>query len=59
MAFFIWLLLSLRGWDIWSVWYGIGTSVVTGLILSIFIATRVSAKEIGGLWGPAPVQTNI
>jgi len=59
VAFFIWLFLSLRGWDIWSVWYGIGTSVVTGLILSILIATRVSAKEIGGLWGPAPVQTNI
>jgi Na+-driven multidrug efflux pump len=57
VAFFVWLFLTLRGWDIWSVWYGIGTSVVTGLMLSALIATRVSAKEIGGLWVPAPVQT--
>ena len=57
VAFFVWLFLTLHGWDIWSVWYGIGTSVVTGLMLSALIATRVSAKEIGGLWVPAPAQT--
>ena len=54
VAFFVWLFLTLRGWDIWSVWFGIGTSVVTGLILSILIATAVSAKEIGGLWRGVP-----
>ncbi len=54
VAFFVWLFLFLRGWDIWSVWFGIGTSVVTGLILSILIASAVSAKEIGGLWRGVP-----
>ncbi|MGI9390123.1 MAG: MATE family efflux transporter [Boseongicola sp.] len=54
VAFFVWLFLTLRGWDIWSVWFGIGTSVVTGLILSILIASAVAAKEIGGLWRGAP-----
>ena len=50
VAFFIWVFLTLRGLDIWSVWFGIGTSVVSGLALSLLIATMVSRKEIGGLW---------
>ena len=50
VAFFVWLFLSVRGWDIWSVWFGIGTSVLSGLVLSLVIATFVSRKEIGGLW---------
>ena len=50
VAFFVWLFLTLRGWDIWSVWFGIGTSVVSGLVLSLIIATLVSRKEVGGLW---------
>ncbi|NNE81239.1 MAG: MATE family efflux transporter [Silicimonas sp.] len=58
VAFFVWLYLTFRGWDIWSVWFGIGTSVVTGLILSLIIASRVSAKEIGGLRSAAPAQAS-
>ncbi|MCG6902307.1 MAG: MATE family efflux transporter [Rhodobacter sp.] len=54
VAFFVWLFLTYRGWDIWSVWFGIGTSVLTGFALSALIATRVSMREIGGLTAPAP-----
>lgn len=56
VAFFVWAFLMLRGWDIWSVWFGIGTSVVTGLILSLWIAGWVAAKEIGGLRAPAQAK---
>ncbi|MDH5531146.1 MAG: MATE family efflux transporter, partial [Paracoccaceae bacterium] len=50
VAFFVWLYLTLFGWDIWHVWYGIGTSVVSGLLLSVLIAHNVAGREIGGLW---------
>ena len=50
VAFFVWLYLTLFGWDIWHVWYGVGTSVVSGLILSVLIANHVAKREIGGLW---------
>lgn len=50
VAFFVWLYLTLFGWDIWHVWYGVGTSVVSGLILSVLIATYVAKREINGLW---------
>lgn len=49
VAFFVWLFLTLRGFDLWSVWFGIGTSVVSGLILSVTIAVLVARKEMGGL----------
>ena len=52
VAFFVWLFLTLRGFDLWSVWYGVGTSVVSGLILSATIAVLVSRKEMGGLVRP-------
>ena len=50
VAFFVWLFLTLRGPDIWSVWFGIGTSVVTGLMLAFVVAIFVARKEIGGLF---------
>ncbi|MFZ1726057.1 MAG: MATE family efflux transporter [Albidovulum sp.] len=50
VAFFVWLYLTLFGWDIWHIWYGVGTSVVSGLILSVLIAHHVAKREIGGLW---------
>jgi len=49
VAFFIWVYLTLFGWDIWHVWYGVGTSVVSGLILSVLIAMYVAKREINGL----------
>lgn len=56
VAFFVWLFLTLRGWDLWSVWYGIGTSVVSGLVLSVLIAQWVARREIGGLWRAESAQ---
>jgi len=50
VAFFVWLYLKLFGWDIWYVWYGVGTSVVSGLVLSVLIAMYVAKREINGLW---------
>ncbi|KMK66839.1 MATE family efflux transporter [Puniceibacterium sp. IMCC21224] len=50
VAFFVWLYLNLRGWDLWSVWFGIGTSVMSGLVLSLLLARHVAGREIGGLW---------
>jgi len=55
VAFFVWLFLTLRGPDLWSVWFGVGTSVVTGMILSMTIAVVVSRKEIGGLFAQARI----
>ncbi len=58
VAFFVWLYLSFVSSSVWSVWFGIGTSVVTGLILSAALAVHVSRQEMGGLWsGPAGKQT--
>ncbi|MEM6738858.1 MAG: MATE family efflux transporter [Pseudomonadota bacterium] len=56
VAFFVWLLLTFWSWDIWSVWFGIGLSVVTGLVLSVSLASYVAQQEIGGLWGRREVQ---
>lgn len=56
VAFFIWLYLTLFGHDLWLVWIGIGTSVVSGLVLSLWIAAHVARREIGGLLSGAPVE---
>lgn len=56
VAFFIWLYLTLFGMDVWLVWIGIGTSVVSGLVLSLWIATRVARHEIGGLLAGPPLE---
>jgi len=34
----------------WGVWFGIATSVLTGLLLALFITARVASREIGGLF---------
>ncbi len=53
VAFFVWLLLTYWDWSLWSVWFGIGASVVSGLVLSVYFADRIARQEIGGLWGRA------
>lgn len=35
---------------VFGIWFGIVTSVVTGLILSLFLVERIARKEIGGLF---------
>ncbi|MEM1428227.1 MAG: MATE family efflux transporter [Pseudomonadota bacterium] len=56
VAFFVWLLLTYWQWDVLSVWIGIATSVVSGLILSVMLAAYVAQREIGGLWGRAAAR---
>ena len=57
VAFFVWLYLTVRGQDLWSVWFGIGTSVVTGLMLAFVVAIFVARKEIGGLFEAGQIKT--
>jgi hypothetical protein len=57
IAFFIWLFVGIWGFDEHGVWFGVACAVISGLGLSLWIATRVAAQEMGGLWrGPAKRQ---
>ena len=38
------------GFGVVGVWYGIATSVLTGMILSLFIANQVALPLIGGIF---------
>lgn len=54
IAFFIWLFVGVWGFDEHGVWFGVACAVISGLGLSLWIASRVAAQEMGGLWrGPA------
>ncbi len=50
VVLFIWVFTGLLGFGIWGVWIGIGTSVFSGWLLSMGVASRVAKNEIGGLW---------
>lgn len=53
VAFFVWLLVGPLGFGVMGVWVGIGIAVVSGWVLALVLASRVSARMIGGLWaGP-------
>ncbi|MEN8919446.1 MAG: MATE family efflux transporter [Octadecabacter sp.] len=45
VALFIWLYLGVFGFDVWGVWYGIGTAVSSGWVLAIFAARHVANQE--------------
>lgn len=45
VALFIWLYLGVLGFDVWGVWYGIGTAVSSGWVLAIFAARHVANQE--------------
>ncbi|MEJ6396695.1 MATE family efflux transporter [Yoonia sp. 208BN28-4] len=49
VAFFIYVFISLLGFDVWGVWLGIAVAVTTGWIIALFIAARIAGEEIGGL----------
>ncbi len=49
VAFFVWLLISVFGMDVWGVWLGIAIAVSTGWVMAMIIASRVANQEIGGL----------
>ena len=48
-AFFIWVFISIFGFDYWGVWYGTAVSVMFGSSLSLAVAYKVSKSEIGGI----------
>ena len=48
-AFFIWLFISIFGFDYWGVWYGAAVSVILGSLLSLAVAYKVSKSEIDGI----------
>ena len=46
---FIWIFISILGFDYWGVWYGTAVSVMFGSSLSLAVAYKVSKSEIGGI----------
>lgn len=48
-ALFIWMFVSLFGFDYWGVWYGAAVSVIVGSFLSLGVAYKVSKSEIDGI----------
>ena len=53
IAFFIWIYVGVFSFDVWGVWFGIATSVTSGWVIALIVASRVSDKLIGGLWSRA------
>jgi len=49
VAFFVFICVGLLDMDTLGVWLGIGMSVVTGFLLSAFVADRVARQTMGGL----------
>jgi putative MATE family efflux protein len=52
IALFVWLYVGVLGFDVWGVWFGIGTAVSTGWIVALFVAWRIAGQEIGGMRKP-------
>ena len=50
VAFFAYIFVVVLGYGVIGVWFGIATSVVTGLVLSLILANHVARPLIGGLW---------
>lgn len=51
VALFVWIYVVVFGLGIWGVWFGVATSVLTGLALSLVVAHLVAKPLIGGLFG--------
>jgi Na+-driven multidrug efflux pump len=49
IALFIWIYVGLFGFDVWGVWFGIGTAVTTGWVIALIVAWSVAKREIGGM----------
>ena len=50
VAFFGYVFVHIWGFGVVGVWYGIATSVLTGMILSLFIANQVALPLVGGIF---------
>ena len=60
VAFFSFVFVYVWGFGVVGVWYGIATSVLTGMILSLFIANKVALPLVGGIFsGQETRKTNI
>ena len=60
VAFFSFVFVYVWGFGVVGVWYGIATSVLTGMILSLFIANQVALPLVGGIFsGQETRKTNI
>lgn len=46
IALFVWLYVVIADFGIWGVWFGIATSVTSGLLLSGVLLARLARKEI-------------
>lgn len=49
LMFFVWIAIGLLGMDVWGVWIGVGTAVVTGWVWALWVVNRIARQEIGGL----------
>ena len=56
IAFFIWVFVGLLGFNEIGVWFGVASSVLSGLAIALVIAGRVAREEIGGLWTRAALS---
>ena len=60
VAFFSFVFVYVWGFGVVGVWYGIATSVLTGMILSLFIANQVALPLVGGIFsGQGARKANI
>ena len=50
VAFFSWVYVYLLDFGVIGVWFGIATSVLTGLLLSLLITSHIARQLLGGLW---------
>lgn len=49
IAFFIWIYVGVFNFDVWGVWFGIATSVTSGWIIALIVASGIAGTLIGGL----------
>jgi len=53
---FVWAFVSVAGLGVYGVWFGVAASVLTGLLLALVVAHRVSRPLTGGLWKTAAAK---
>ncbi len=56
VAFFIWVFVGWLNFDVWGVWFGIGTAVSSGWIIALIVVSAVANKHMGGLFSVAAAK---
>lgn len=49
VAFFVWLLIGVFGFEVWGVWLGIAAAVSSGWAIALWITLHIAKEKIGGL----------